>query len=113
MTNLPEQTEMPTIGWIGCVPVIPNDDPDMMVIKTKYDQGERSQSMQKSSCFDDWVRYCAAVSSEIILRMMTSVDPGEAPPNADVICEQIKQSQQQCMALFRPEANSSKTLRAD
>ena len=103
MAKILEKAENSTIGWIGCVPVIPNEDPDMLEIKAKYEQGDRSVSMQKSSSFDDWVRYCTAVSTEAILKMMNTVNPGEAPPRADVICAQIKEAQRQCIALCRPE----------
>lgn len=106
------EAETRTIGWIGCVRAIPNDDPDMLEMKAQYGQGKRSASMQESLDFDAWVKYCTAVSSDIILKMMNAVDPGETPPLADVIYGQIQEAQRQCMALYRPELTDSRALRA-
>jgi hypothetical protein len=93
------QPERP-IGWIGCVPVLTNDDLDMLAFKKQYDDpNQQSPSMRKCSSFDDWVRYCTAYASIIILQMINTVGAGEAPPKACIIASQIRESQRQLVAL--------------
>jgi hypothetical protein len=94
-----QQTERP-IGWIGCVPVLTNDDLDMLAFKKQYeDPSQQSPSMRKCASFDDWVRYCTACASMIILQMINTVDAGEAPPKACIIASQIQEAQRQLVAL--------------
>lgn len=89
-----------SIGWIGCVPVLTNEDADMQAFKEQFAEPDRqSASMRKSSSFDDWVRYCTAYSSTLILQMMNTVDAGQNPPKACVIASQIQNAQRQLVAL--------------
>ncbi|MFA0809434.1 hypothetical protein [Microbulbifer epialgicus] len=96
MSNVLEQGRVQTIGWLGCVPVIPNDDPDIVRIRTQFEWGTGSTEMQNATSFDAWIRSCTEISSEIILKMMNTVDPGETPPKSDVICKQIHNAQRTC-----------------
>lgn len=96
-----EQTDCSSIGWVGCVPVVHNADADIVDMRHQYFHGDRSAAMEKFATFDDFVRYCTAASTEIILKMINTVDAGEMPPRSDLLCKQIQRSQQKCMQLMR------------
>jgi len=92
------------IGWLGCVPVLSNDDPDLLAFKEQYsDPYSQSVSMRRTSSFDDWVRYCTAYSSMLILKMINTVNAGETSPKAHIIASQIRESQSKVMAIRKSE----------
>jgi hypothetical protein len=99
--RLYEQAGCAAIGWVGCIPVVHNDDPDVVDMRHQYYHGDRSAAMEKCATFDDFVRYCTAASTEIILKMINTVDAGEVPPRADLLSKQIQHSQQKCVQLLK------------
>ena len=91
------------IGWIGCLLALPKNDTELIELQKQFnDRTHQSQSMKESSSFDDWVRFCTAHSSLIILRMMNTVEPGESPPTAFKMKQQIQKS----LAQFKLSPNS-------
>lgn len=101
VSNSFEYADCGSIGWVGCVPVVHNADPDIVEMRYQYFHGDRSAAMENFATFDDFVRYCTAASTEIILKMINTVDAGEMPPRAGLLCKQIQRSQQECMRLMR------------
>lgn len=99
--RLYEQAGCAAIGWVGCIPVVHNDDPDVVDMRHQYYHGDRSATMEKCATFDDFVRYCTAASTEIILKMINTVNAGDVPPRADLLSKQIQHSQQKCVQLLK------------
>ena len=75
------------IGWIGCLLALPKNDTELIELRKQ---------------FNDWIRFCTAHSSLIILRMMNTVEPGESPPTAFKMKQQIQKS----LAQFKHSPNS-------
>ena len=98
------EVQLGLIGWLGCVPTLPNSDPEIIKMKAQYDDpGKRSPSMSKCGSFDNWVKFCTALSSNAILQMMNTVEPGEAPPKATIVSKQIQGNQAKVKSLLMQE----------
>ena len=98
------QANIGSIGWLGCVPTLPNKDNDIVEMKAQFaDKSKQSPSMKRCRTFDDWVKLCTALSSQVILQMMNTVEPGEAPPKAKVVSKQIRANQQTLTAFLQQE----------